>query len=180
MKLSDRKIQRWALLIAAGAVLAGPAMAEAAGFRFRAGRSERVWVPPVYQERVKTVWIEPVYEVRFREVWVPPVYRERWVEREVPAVLRTRKVARHDRRGRVAGYRRVKAIVRPARTIREKVTVKVRDGHYQRVKERVLVRPGHEKVIRRKVLIREGYYTTRHRPGFGRGNGFSVGFSFRT
>ncbi len=180
MKLGDMKMRRWALVMAGGVVLAGPAMANAGRISVRVGWGQRVWVPPVYQERVRTVWVEPVYEVRVRTVWIGPAYEERWVEREVPAVVRTRCVPRYDRRGRMIGYQTIKEVVQPARTVRQKVRVKVGNGHYKRIKERVLVRPGHRKVIRKKVLVREGYYTVRHPPGRGRRKGLSVGFAFHT
>ena len=180
MNLSNMKTRQWALVIAAGAVLAGPAMAQATSIRVRVGGARRAWVPPVYQERVTTVWVEPVYEVRVRQVWVPPVYRDRWVQRDLPAVVRTKRVPKYNRRGRVIGSTTIREVLQPARTVREKARVKVRPGYYKEIEERVRVRPGHEQVIRQKVLVREGYYTHRHRPGHGRSKGFSFAFSFGT
>lgn len=180
MRLRQNKARRWALMTAAGALLAGPAMADAASIRFRAGSDRRSWVPPAHRQQVTRVWVEPVYEVRVRKVWVPPLFEKRWVERAVPAVVRMRQVPVYGRGGRVVAYRTVKEVVRPARTVRQEVRVKVREGRYKRIEERVLVKPGHEKVIRQKVPVREGYYRSRGGPAGEWGKGFSFSFGFRT
>ncbi|MCP4247975.1 MAG: hypothetical protein GY778_13085, partial [bacterium] len=75
-------------------------------------------------------------------------------------------------------YRTVKELVRPPRTIREKVKVLVREGHYRTIEERVLISPGHTEHIHRKVLVREGHYRTRRGPSGGRDTGFSFAFNF--
>ena len=180
MKREGNNKRRAVFAMGLAAVLAAPVAADAAGFRFQAGsrRQNRVWIPPVYDTRTEQVWIEPVYEVRHRKVWMPPVYERRWIERTVPAVIQTRRVPQYNRRGRVVGYRMVKEMVRPARTIRERVQVKVREGRYRTLEERVLVSPGHTRTIHKKVLVREGHYRTRRGPGGGRDTGFSFAFNF--
>jgi len=182
MKLDDRRRRQWVLAAGLGTALMAPALAGAGDFRFAAREAtcgQRVWVPPVFETRVRTVTVEPVYEMRTRRVWVPPVFEDRWVTREVPAKYRMRDEPIFDRRGRVIGSRTVREVIQPARTIREKVRVEVRPGCHKEVRDRVLVRPGDRKVVRERVLVREGYYTVRHGPNCACKKGFSFGFGFR-
>jgi hypothetical protein len=95
-------------------------------------RYERVWVPPVYETRIRQVWCAPVYETRCREVYIP-------------AVTRCEYYTYRDHCGRLmTGTRTV--IVAPART--------------DTVHERVLVTAGHYDTVREQVLVRAGYWTT--------------------
>src|SRR4051812_23645209 len=141
-----------ALATSAG-LFAVPATAKAdhrdhADFFFRIDNRDhdrhRVWVEPVYEERVNRVWVEPVYrtecvripvgghyETRCDRVWVEPVYE-------------TREVVRYEHGRRVC--------------VRERVCV--RPGHFENVDRRVWV-PGGERTEERQVLVTAGHFEER-------------------
>jgi hypothetical protein len=187
------KIGRVALLGGTVAALAAPSMARAdhkseirPGGNFRAAvriglgqRTERVWVPPVYEERQRVIHTEPVYETRVRQVWCPPEYEERWVSVEVPPVVERCRVPIVDRFGRTVGYRWVEKVVRPACRERRLQRVLVREGCYKNITEQVLMREGCERVITERVCSRAGYYAeVPCDDGYGRPS-LGVSFSYR-
>ena len=70
---------------------------------------------------------------RVERVWVPPVYEDRWVEYNIPAVIETRRIKVYDSCGRFVGYKRVEQVIEPARIERRLERVLVREGFYEEV-----------------------------------------------
>ena len=137
----------------------------------------KVWVEPVYEERVKQVWVEPVYrtetvpvfvkercEVKCERVWVEPIYE-------------VREVVRYERGRRYCSHERV--CVRPGgwQTVERKVVI---PAHYRHETRQVLVCEGRYETRRDRVCVREGHWQTvavrHHRPERDR---WSVNFDLR-
>ena len=135
--------------------------------------TDRVWVPPVYEDREVRYWVEPVYETVIDKVWVPPVYRtecERiWIppvcetvhERVwVPPVYRDRVVEYRDHRGRRC-TKVERVLVEHSRWETHRRQREVRPGRWEMRERQVLVCEGHYKDLTRQVLVREGHFATR-------------------
>jgi hypothetical protein len=174
------------ILTAAAGVCAGAAPA-AAGPKDRGVRSDLVWVPDRYEQRVRTViepavyenrarfWVEPVYrveqvrvpvpavyELRTRRVWDPPVTRIDKVPVVEPAVYEMRMVAHRD--GSRIEWRKEQVLVRPARTSYVDRIVEIKPGGWRTITEQVCVQPATVRIEERRVCVQAGYWTTTGQP----------------
>ena len=118
---------------------------------------ERVWVPPVYEDRCTKVWVEPAYRSECVKVWVPERYETRCDRVWVEPVYEVREVVRYERGRRICTRERV--CVRPGgwQTVEKRVCI---PGFYRTEDRPVLVSPGHFEERRERVCVREGHYET--------------------
>ncbi len=162
-----RTVAAMGVAAAGGLAMPATALADHGGVRVgvsigrRERIAERVWVPPVYEDRQRIVHVPAVYEARERQVWCPPEFEDRYVTVDVPPVVERCRVTRYDRRGRPCGYEWVEKVVRPGHRETRRERVLVRERFYKTVVEQVLVSPACEKVVTERVLVREGHWAER-------------------
>jgi hypothetical protein len=119
--------------------------------------TRKVWVEPVYDERVSQVWVEPVYRTETVPVRIPGYWETKCERVWCEPVFEIREVVRYERGRRVVCRERVCVREGGWHNVDRKVWVPEQCRYETR---RVLVCEGRYETKRERVCVRDGYWKT--------------------